>query len=389
MLNVLQNITITQRPTEDFPIRSAQFIFDFVNEIEIRSSWEIMTDTAHVVLPKKLYFKNKQGQSVTFEGKNLISVNNDVPTIQRGDKIKIELGYLYPSDNGKGYTTEMNTEFEGFISKVRDDYPLELTCEDNMWLLKQTKIENKLYLGSQYTMETMLKDVVAQVNKKHGTNLTVNVDNVKSKIGDFRTEFNPTAAQILDDLKRHYSMICYFRGDELRVGILKYYPSERREHVFHFQKNIIDDQLDYCRKDDVRIGVKIVGKTVVVTDKLNKNGSFKTKEKTIEGFAGDKDGEIRTLHFYENDEDELQKIAEKMLPKLKFEGYRGNLTTFGLPSVRHGDSAMLIDEILGRDGEYLVKGTTKKVTMNGGFRQVLDIDLRLDVLSSKEQKELL
>ncbi|WBO85233.1 hypothetical protein [Hymenobacter yonginensis] len=43
------------------------------------------------------------------------------------------------------------------------------------------------------------------------------------------------------------------------------------------------------------------------------------------------------MHFYNvTSEAALKKMATEKLGLMKFEGYRGSLTTFGLPRVEHG-----------------------------------------------------
>jgi len=56
--------------------------FDFVHSIEIDSSYENLTDTCKIVIPRKL----------VFEGLDLFTGDN--PIFKRGDKIEVSLGYV-------------------------------------------------------------------------------------------------------------------------------------------------------------------------------------------------------------------------------------------------------------------------------------------------------
>ena len=97
MLRLLSKITITQQPTEVFTARNKVFILKFVNDIEISSGWQNMTDTCKVVLPRKVYLQDDKGVRVNWFGKQFYGGDefgtSQAPLILRGDKIKIELGY--------------------------------------------------------------------------------------------------------------------------------------------------------------------------------------------------------------------------------------------------------------------------------------------------------
>ena len=75
------------------------------------------------------------------------------------------------------------------------------------------------------------------------------------------------------------------------------------------------------------------------------------------------------------------------MPRLKYEGFRGSFTTFGLPKVKHGDIVELIDKNLTeRTGSYLVK-EVKESNTNSGQRQTITLDIRVDGLTADQIKE--
>jgi hypothetical protein len=344
-----------------------------VHEVEINSSWANLTDTAKVVFPKNLYFLDENNQNVSLEGKNIISTKTN-PVILRGDKIKIELGYIY-IDEFNQKATDSNTVFEGFISKVNPRIPLELECEDNMYKLKQISVPNKVWKG--YTLQSMMKEILK------GTEFTVNID-AKTTIGnDFRTN-NETAAQVLNRLQK-YGLESYFRGTELRCSGLAYNYTDSNDETFKFTHNIIEDDLEYRRKDDLNIGVKAYSIKDEQQSETRQDGTKKTKKKRLEVFVT-KDGKVseegfegekRTLYFFDvKTEDELVTLAKEQLSKLHYEGFYGSFLTFGMPFIKHGDNVKIIDPVLPeRNGIYKAKGVNYTFGQ-GGYRQKIQLHIK-------------
>ena len=94
------------------------------------------------------------------------------------------------------------------------------------------------------------------------------------------------------------------------------------------------------------------------------------------------DGEVRTLNLLANTREELERQIKANIHRVMYDGYRGSFETFGLPSVTHGDKVVLVNEIYPEmGGTYMAKGITISFGMNG-YRRLIDIDLRIDTLSS-------
>jgi hypothetical protein len=389
MHGLIVKITITQVSTTKYPNRDKFFVFDFGNEITINSTWANLTDTMQITMPRRLYFLDAStGEKTTWDKMQVYGNPEKAPLILRGDKIKVEFGYsdfktTSPNSFNRSIIVEnMATRFEGYITKINNKTPLELECEDNMYALKQTLVENKEWTSEQYTTEQMLQEMLSKSTFSDVKNFTLlNKDNYKTKLGKFIT-YNVTMAQVLDELRKQpYNLQSFFRGNSLHWGVIRYYFDEKVNHQFHFQKNIISDNLIYTRADDMRIGVVAKSINNITLNETNANGTKKTRHKEIKVSVGDKDGEIRTLFFTDLNEDELKKAAEAKLPYLKYEGFRGSFTTFCMPHVKHGDTVQLIDEVLPeRDGTYLVKDVKYGAGMNGG-RQTITLDIRVDGLA--------
>jgi hypothetical protein len=275
---------------------------------------------------------------------------------------------------------EYDLLFEGFISKVGSKTPIELECEDNMWHLKQLKApENKLY--KQATLAVVLNDLLKD------TPFTLALAGEETNIGDFRI-INESVAQVLDRLKKDYKINSWFRGEVLHSSILTYFGRNinQEPHVFEFQRNIISDSLDYSRADDVRVGAKAHSVLKEELTSFNVNGKTNSAHKRLEVVVGDTDGFVASLWFYGvKTIAELKSKAEEFLPRLKYEGYRGMFTTFGLPKVNHGEVVKLADKnFIERSGNYFVKGVHTTFGQ-GGYRQEIEVDLRVDGVFSNEQ----
>lgn len=385
MYQPVSRITITQRKTDAFPSRNKVFTFNFLTEVEIDSSWKNLTDTAKITFPKNVYFKDESGQLFSWLGKSVIGNNNlSVPPILlRGDKITIELGYFYQQED-KTYTKVLNPIFSGFISKVTNKIPITIEAEDNMYLLKQVTCPNKVYKDT-VTVQEIIQDLLSTSPDTSSLKVVGGAGtsaNIKTSVGSFRVGDNETIAQVLERIRKDYKIESYFKGDDLRCSGIVYYPEDSKTaRTFDFQGNIPEnsDQLEYRRLDDIKLGVKAYSVLKEELTTTNSKGQKRTKNKRLETFVGIPGGEVRTLYFWDvKDIDTLKKLALERLPRFYYEGYRGKFLTFGLPTVEHGNIAIMKDAILPeRQGEYLIKGV-KTTSGMSGFRQEIELDVRVD-----------
>jgi len=387
MLRLLSEITITQQPSDSYPSRNKVFVLNFCNDIEIYSTWQNLTDTCKIIIPKKVLVVDDKGNKVNWFGQNTIGSNTTSPLILRGDKILIRLGYNYPTPTNPE-VIELNTEFDGYVSEVNPKMPITLMCEDRMWVLKQIKVPNKVYSNLIYSVQDMIqemllqqdstKDIILVTGSSIGEKIETNIN------AEFRTQ-DDTIGSVLTRLRKEARLYSYFRGNELRCSGIVYYPSDRVVRNFAFQKNIISDNLIFKRVEDIKLGANCYSLNKVNAGGTNKNGSPKIRQKRLSTFVGEKEGEIRTLYFWDiKTEAELKVLGNRELRKFYYTGYTGSFVTFGLPSVKHGDEVVIIDNILPeRDGSYLVKGVKKSFGVNG-FRQEIELHLKLSVFT-KEQ----
>lgn len=372
-------------PNKASKTRNRVLDLSFLNQLDIRSTWEDLTDAGSIVIPKNLYYKDKNGKSLPLYGKDInIGGFNGEPLIMRGDKITIQTGYKYQNE---GRTiTEMANIFEGYVSKVVGIMPIELRLEDNMFILKQKALKGKVFDNG--SLDELLEYIV------EGTGFTIKKIGT-TNIGSFVVN-NETSAQVLNRLQNDYGLQSYFRGNELRCGALIYIAEESNKEIFHFQKNIIEYDLEYRRKDDIKMSA-IAYSTIETNVGTTHDGNTKKKKKRLsalitmngdsynvqdvsDGHAPDNDsGERRTFHF--PSATTIKELGEMAYEKLKmyyYTGLKGTFTTFGMPFIKHGDIVEFVDDIRPEwSGKYKVKAVSYSFGM-GGSRQVGELDFKVN-----------
>jgi len=322
----------------------------YFTSFEIEESYEDLTSTARIIFPRKL----------TMDGKSLFAGNN--PIFERGDTVVIEGGYLPNSQ----------VLFTGFINKVSANIPVELECEDQAFLLKQTKINypSKVGLITRSKKGKLLKHPKTIPFKVYLDELLdymlpniefKAIDNIN--LGSFRS-INATPAQVLDKLKSEYGLFSYFIDGVLNVGFAND-ASRTNEEEFEMESvGINSDDLEYRIADQIKLKVVAI--------------SMMPDNSKIQVESGDPDGDTRTLHFYNLNKTDLQKVADKWVKEYKYSGFVGNLETFGEPYVTHGDRAKITSKKLPeRNGTYLIKAVKRSCSVTGGYRQFINLGVKI------------
>lgn len=296
-----------------------------VMAVEIVRDTDKLTTEAKITLPKKL----------KWDGSEKIPV-------KRGDKVTISLGY---DDN-------LQTAFSGFVRDVGFKTPVVITCEDDMFNLKQMPAKKMAYRS--VTLEKLLKD--------QGISYRLNVMGEQS-LGAYRVTAD-TVAALLGKLSQQ-GIRSFFRYEEgepvLYCGVL-FERDNKPSQVFKTGFNIISDQnLKQQKAENMRLRVKAV--------------SLMPDNKKIKVEAGDADGEQRTLHTYNKTESELKAWAQQEIKRLKRDGLSGSFTTFGHTLVDCLDAVGIIIDGT-KMGVYQVK---KNVIKYGdtGYRQEITLGLRI------------
>lgn len=393
-LRVRHKVIITQTPSNDYPDRSKVLTLTYLSSYSASSTWQNLSDTGMLVLPKNLYYRDSAGKPQPLSGKNINAGGfGSTPLFLRGDAVRIEWGYSYQDARGNTIT-EMYTVFEGFIFKVRPGLSVEFELRDNMFKLMQKPLKPKHFTASD-TLESILQYITAD------TGFTVNLLQTTS-IGSF-TIGHETPAQVLQRLQREQGLESYFRGNELRCGALIYIEDEAQTHVFHFEKNIIESDLEYNRKDDIKLSA-IAHNTITVDGSgTTQDGQTKKRKKRIQALVemipnpglGEDDYTVTDVsdgHVPDNEEGErrtfffpgattveqLGELAYNQIKKYYYTGLKGTFQTFGIPRVKHGDNVKFIHPRLPEyNGVYKVKRVDDD--SQNGLRQIIELDYKLNV----------
>ena len=356
------------------------FSFNFVNEFSATDEWVNLTNECKITFPKNMYVKDANGILQPLGGtQSDLQVNN---LFQRGDKVTVKYGYWLEDGN-----SSVTLIFQGYISKVTSKKPIQLECQNNMWKLKQIPCKRQVWSSS---LKSLFQLLLA------GTEFTVNqLSDVN--IGSFIIE-NETVAQLCERLRKDFHIESYFRGNELRLGLSPYIASEAvTTNVFAFQQNIISDQLDFQRKDDIKLSA-VCQSINTVSAGYNKKGEEKTKKERLtvlvytdssgnfqhivkkkgEELPANTEGERRTLFFPNiSDVTTMVNLGIAELKKYYYTGFKGKFTTFAYPFVKLGDHIQIIDHIMpDRSGKYVVRGV-EYTGGKDGHRQIISLDYKL------------
>lgn len=308
--------------------RRKELVIYAVSSVHIESSWKMLTDSAEIILPRRIR---------NFAGKDLKQL------FMSGDRVKIELGY----------DSNLHTEFEGYISLIGWGIPLTIRCEDEMYNLKRKTIS---YSAKSVTLKKLLADVAK------GYEVKTNYD---AELGAVRYS-SKTVAEIFNDIRKKTNLRCYFVGKTLYCG------------------NVYSEKVDTEK-------VKIVLEKNAVSQDLNEtNGEFQVKVvsigaggKKLEAKAGIEGSEVYNLSYNEKGKsikvEDLKKFAKDFYESLKKQKYRGGVELFGIPIIHHGMTIDLTSEITPEmNGCYYVEKVTKDFSDDATYRQKLELGGRAE-----------
>ncbi|MFC4262477.1 hypothetical protein ACFOWM_06295 [Ferruginibacter yonginensis] len=323
MLELTCDITITSADQKN------KWQFGFLHECVIVEDTDTLTDTCTIELPKKTKWERRA-----------VGAGEDAP-IKRGDAILVKLGY----------DGELKERFNGFVRSVDNKTPVKIICEDSMFKLKITTLKPKAFKNVK------LSELIEYLLT--GTNFKAKLIDKDVELGYYRITKN-TVAEELNQLKKEYALKSHFRSYEgeqfLYVGFTYPFDSVNTQK-FITGKNIVAEDFEYKRKDDLKVKVKATS--------VQKNNS------KIELTVGDEDGEQVEIKVMSVDRATLLHMAEAALAAAKYEGLRGRLTTFGEPLLTKTDKCY-IESADGNKGTYLSKKIEITFGQNG-YRQIIDL----------------
>jgi hypothetical protein len=309
-------------------------IIDFPTSVTVEASWQNFTQTCEIVVGRKLSF---EGQEIAL-GESAI--------LKRGQPVRV-YGWYDGADTGD---QSDDLIFRGVIADIIPDTPIKILCQDKMWILKQTSVNNTF---KDVTLNSILSSILPDDISY--------VSTVAATFGKIRVP-NKTVMDVLKYLKK-MGVFSYFVDGVLYSGAAYIPEEDQREgstkvrHNINVQKQVIDSDMIYRNIEDIRI-------KIIATNINDDNTRF---EITV----GDADGEVRKLPFYNRSETELRAAAERELDRYKINGWVGSFTTFLKPRIKHGDEIQLIDDnVPDRNGIYLVKKVVTTTGVSGGRQEV-------------------
>jgi hypothetical protein len=285
------------------------------SSVRIESNWKNLTDTATIVLPRRVKDFDYYVIGEVF---------------QQGDPVIVRLGY----------DGELHTEFEGYLSRISAYVPIELTCENEMFKLKRKTVSIS---RASCSLKELLNEVAGSYEME--------CDAIP--LGSVRYS-NRLVSEIFDDLKEKMKIYTFFRGNRLISG--------RASNTGKRVNIIVEKQASDSLKD------KAIEKVMVRVESLQYYRKGKKKKLVVE--KGEKEGNTIVIKQPNLVQVEMEKIANDIYAKAKQPGLDGELTLFGIPRVEHGDVAdiksVLYDE---RNGAYFIDSVVKSVAVGQGYRQ--------------------
>lgn len=308
-------------------IKIGNFIFNSIAEVEITKSTDDLVDTAILKMPTKFKIRS------TGEAKFIEEV------IKPGDQVEITLAY-------EGKFEKL--EFVGFVSKVSPKIPLEIHCEDAMWLLRRKNITKSF---GKTTLKEVLKEVVS------GTEIQLS-DKVPAMGIDKFIILNANGAQVLQKLKEDFALSVYLDDEGKLYAGLEQMNNIGEVAIYDLNYNLVENNLEFKTEDEKKLKIRYT-----YIDKKN-------KKKQVE--VGDQDGELRTFHTSViSDEKKLKQMAEAELKKNKYAGFEGSVKSFLIPYATRGMVAEIRDkEHENRQGKYFIKKVVTSFGTDGARRTV-------------------
>lgn len=368
--------------------------------------------------------KSDTGLAPDADNKQRVATQND---FQTGNRIQIQLGYVYQPKDGEDIITEKLEKvkkgedipefylaFTGFITGCSVSSPLEIECENMASILKKKSCKKGVYKG-KYTVNDFLKsggkyDLLADT----GISLSEVTQSIDISISNFEITDNLSVADLLFSWKKGglHSMISR-DGKEIKVGSFSVsdtkwqsdkthigYTDNKSIQYIQSDWDVVSDNLEVTKVDKEFIVINAKGRDEngkdfrVMVGKVN--GEFhhekhdykiRKKQKRKKG-QSDKpvvvskfDTKKYTIVQYEphgiTTMDALITAAEEYWDSYNPNGISGNLVVFG-------DLRIAPTQIVGivnpwapeKNGNYFVESVKTSFGVNG-FRQTIKIPYKM------------
>ena len=322
MKDLIMNAKVVFKATESHP----EFYIRRISEVEIETSWKMICSTAQVVLPRNIKDFNQ---------------NKVKDWFKRGDKVEIYLCY--------GLDEDLILEFSGYITQVSADYPITIKLEDEMWRLKQIPVN---FSSKNEKLKSFVQKYVTDYPILIDAEVPLGAVNIKNK----------TLGEVFKKFQEDLSLYAFIRNGKLVVA-KPYSDVTDKIPVFDLEKNCVSNDLNYLSKEERT--VKVIAESVQNFAKTKKKLKFELGDPDPKTTIN-KTLSVTTLN-------DLQAEVRRIYDLYKKEGFDGSFTTFGTPSVQHGQKVKITSSLYNdREGIYYIDSIKKKFSRDG-YRQEIEL----------------
>ena len=322
MKDLIMNAKVVFKATESHP----EFYIRRISEVEIETSWKMICSTAQVVLPRNIKDFNQ---------------NKVKDWFKRGDKVEIYLCY--------GLDEDLILEFSGYITQVSADYPITIKLEDEMWRLKQIPVN---FSSKNEKLKSFVQKYVTDYPILIDAEVPLGAINIKNK----------TLGEVFKKFQEDLSLYPFIRNGKLVVA-KPYSDVSDKIPVFDLEKNCVSNGLNYLSKEERT--VKVIAESVQNFAKTKKKLKFELGDPDPKTTIN-KTLSVTTLN-------DLQAEVRRIYDLYKKEGFDGSFTTFGTPSVQHGQKVKITSSLYpDREGIYYSDSIKKKFSRDG-YRQEIEL----------------
>jgi hypothetical protein len=430
-----------------------------VGSLEIKESYQNLVNTAKIIFPRGTVIKstvdctnesevsNAVTSSISTEGiliekrttSDVLSPNH----FEVGSRIRIWLGYtedpqiykLTKLSTGKpniwnsedayaDYLDYLTPMFEGFITKVSVDSPIELDCENMGYLLKQVTCK-PANTSVSATVQDILngkdnKDVPGTHNLLSGTGLTLIKDNPKITIGKTKIVDDYTVADVVRSWQK-WGIYAYIAEDDSGkpcLAVRRTFSSENGTGSLVDKAKVLKTPIDFAYHVAnngltlINTNKNYVAIKAQCRDKENKNTTTITLASNPQWKEGDKESErwrviketkiskraqkkhhlrmvsegsglastddnYQIINYYSKNQglthDQLLDEAIEFFKHYNLNGIDGSLTLFGDLALHSTDIVQLKDDrYSAKNGIYFIDEVTTSFGTSG-YRQTIKL----------------
>lgn len=319
---------------------AGSYLLNGLHSCEIKKSVHQIVQTAKITLPLSVVHRNNQ----------LLERIKLAEKIKEGDSISIDLGY-----NGLN-----KNEFTGYIKRINLKQPLEIECEDELYLLRKTFYKKNFKKNS---VKEVLNFLLQGLYDRTGLRLELWDKMPELTVTNFIID-NKNGVEVLQSIADTYFLDSYLTtvdGKKILYCGLSY--GLKRDTInYQLDTNTVSHgDLKYDQTEEVKYRVKVI--------------NFKNDGSKYEYSYGDKKDQEIQKHYHGNFTDaELKRMADAEISK-GIAGYRGSIETMLWPDVQPGDIVSIEDKQFGRSGTGYIGTVT--TTFGNGARRKPEIDISL------------